>query len=275
MRAWLRIASKAARNELDPNAEIDPDAAVALGAAVQAAIVAGEEIDAILVDVTPLSLGIETATIGFSGQLRADHFVPLIRRNTTIPAQKSEIFRTIFPDQDSIQIKVFQGAHALASHNVLLGDFFVEELVPNRPDGLTDVTVSFQIDVNGILNVTVTERTSGKQVSERLKADRQRLSPEQIAASQAKLAIVYGDEALDEAENAADDDEEDLFDPGTHALLERARQTVARPELNYALAEAIRRVMEQIQLAAEEDEPAEVEELCNELIDLLFETEEE
>ena len=162
----------------------------------------------------------------------------------------------------------------MASHNVLLGDFFVEELAPNRPDGLTDVTVSFQIDVNGILNVTVTERASGKQVSERLKADRQRLSPEQIAESQAKLAAIYGDEDL-EGEDQEEEAEGVELDPGVHALLERGRQVVARPDLDYALAEAIRRVMEQLQLAAEDDEPAEVEELCNELIDLLFEVEEE
>ena len=268
---WELVAH---RLQQDPHTEIDPDAAVALGAAVQAAIVAGEEIDAILVDVTPLSLGIETATIGFSGQLRADHFVPLIRRNTTIPAQRSEVFSTIFPGQDKIQIKVYQGEHTAASHNVLLGDFFVEELAPNRPDGLTDVTVSFQIDINGILNVTVTERASGKQVSERLKADRQRLSPEQIAESQAKLAAIYGDEELAGEDQEAEAEGVEL-DPGVHALLERGRQVVARPDLDYALAEAIRRVMEQLQLAAEDDEPAEVEELCNELIDLLFEVEEE
>ena len=269
---WELVAR---RLQQDPHAEIDPDAAVALGAAVQAAIVAGEEIDAILVDVTPLSLGIETATWGLGGQVRADRFTPLIRRNATIPAQKSEIFSTLVPGQAAIQIKVYQGEHAVASKNVLLGDFLIDELTPNRPDGLTDVTVSFQIDVNGILDVTVTERASGKRVSERLKADRQRLSPEQIAASQAKLAAVHDGEAWADEEDPELAAEGAKLDPGVHALLERGRQAAARPDLDYALAESLRLVMEQIELAVADDEPAEVEELCNELIDLLFEAEEE
>ena len=269
---WERVAR---RLQQDPHMEIDPDAAVALGAAVQAAIIAGEEINAILVDVTPLSLGIETATFGFNGQLRADHFVPLIRRNTTIPAQKSEIFSTLFPGQEQIHIKVFQGEHPVASHNVLLGDFMVEELAPNRTDGLTDVTVSFQIDVNGILDVTVTERGRGKQVTERLKADRQRLSPDQIAASQAKLASAYGDEGMDEeGEGEAASDGEALLDPGVHALLERARLALGRAGLDPELADSIQEVVGQIQQAAAEGDSDEIEELCDDLIDLLFEAEE-
>ncbi len=271
---WQMVASKLRQ---DPHMEIDPDEAVALGAAVQAAIIAGEEINAILVDVTPLSLGIETATFGFTGQLRTDHFAPLIRRNTTVPAQKSEIFSTLFPGQKQIQIKVYQGEHPVASQNVLLGEFFVEDLKPNRSDGLTDVTVMFQIDVNGILNVTVSERGGGKQVSERLKADRQRLSPEQIAESQAKLAAVYNEDELYETGEVEEEEAEepaDLLDPGARALLERARQALERPGLDEELAEDMRGVVEQIQLAALADDQKAVEEHCDELIDLLFDAEE-
>jgi molecular chaperone DnaK len=270
---WQMVASKMRQ---DPHMEIDPDAAVALGAAVQAAIIAGEEINAILVDVTPLSLGIETATFGFTGQLRTDHFAPLIRRNTTVPAQKSEVFSTLFPGQKEIQIKVYQGEHTVASQNVLLGEFFVEDLKPNRPDGLTDVTVSFQIDVNGILNVTVSERGTGKQVSERLKADRQRLSPEQIAESQAKLATVYGEDELYETGEGEeeDEDEEMMLDPGARALLERARKALERPGLDEELADDIHGTVEQIQMAALDGDRKAVEEHCDELIDLLFDAEE-
>ena len=182
--------------EQTPHDEIDPDAVVALGAAVQAGIIAGEEIDAVLVDVTPLSLGIETVTIGVTGHLQEDRFVPLIHRNTTVPVHKSEVFSTLFPGQSAIQVKVYQGEHQVASQNVLLGDFMVEDVQPNRPDGLADVVVNFALDVNGILDVTVTERATGRQVSERLKADRQRLSPEQIGASQEKL--LQADSGLEE-----------------------------------------------------------------------------
>ncbi|MCP4709060.1 MAG: Hsp70 family protein, partial [Planctomycetes bacterium] len=165
----------------DPHSEIDPDGTVALGAAVQAGIISGDEIDAILVDVTPLTLGIEVADITYVGHVLDDRFAPLIHRNTTIPVQKSKVFTTLYPQQDKIEIKVYQGENQTASRNTLLGEFTVENLKPNRPDGLTEVTVNFVIDVNGILDVTVKERKTGKRISRQMKANRQKLSPEQIA----------------------------------------------------------------------------------------------
>ena len=168
--------------------ELDPDDAVALGAAVQAGIVTGQEIDAILVDVTPLSLGIETAELGRDGRVNADRYSRLIHRNSTVPIRKSELFTTIVPGQDTIHIFVYQGEDPIASQNVLLGDFLVEELVADRDDGLAEVEINFALDLNGILDVTVTDRASGKQVRERLKAERQRMTPEEIAQSQEKLS---------------------------------------------------------------------------------------
>lgn len=260
---WELVAQRVGR---DPYMQIDPDAAVALGAAVQAGIIAGEEIDAVLVDVTPLSLGIETAHVSITGHLRDDHFAPLIRRNTTVPVQKSQEFTTLFPGQDKIHVKVYQGEHSLASQNVLLGDFLVDDLKPNRPDRLTDVTVNFQLDINGILDVTVTERKTRKQVSERLKASRQRLSLEEIAQSQAKLAAAYGEEQ--ETQMKA------VTDPGTAALLERAQKALERTDLAPDLAAALAGIMTDIRQAASEGDDEQVEEYCDRLIDLLMKVEE-
>jgi molecular chaperone DnaK len=240
--------------EQSPHDEIDPDAVVALGAAVQAGIMAGEEIDAVLVDVTPLSLGIETVTIGVTGHLQEDRFVPLIHRNTTVPVNKSEVFSTLFPGQ---------------SQNVLLGDFMVEDLQPNRPDGLADVVVNFALDVNGILDVTVTERATGRQVRERLKADRQRLSPEQIGASQEKLLLA--DSGFEEEDEEALDVE---LDPGTMALLERASRALENPDLDVALAAQLRQAVANIRQAAANGDADDVQVLCDALIDVLFEAEE-
>jgi molecular chaperone DnaK len=250
----------------EPHIEIDPDAAVALGAAVQAGIIAGEEIDAILVDVTPYSLGIETAQIGYGGRLRGDLFTPLVRRNTTVPVQKSQVFTTLFPGQEQIHIKVYQGENPVASQNVLLGDFMVEDLKPNRPDGLSDVTVNFQLDVNGILDVTVVERKTGKRVSERLKASRQRLSPDDIAESQAKLAEAYTEMETVAAETA--------MDPGVAALLDRAQRALNRPNLDAGLADDIAGAIADIRHAVAEGDDAQVETHCDTLIDLLMEVEE-
>jgi len=250
----------------EPHIEIDPDAAVALGAAVQAGIIAGEEIDAILVDVTPYSLGIETAQIGYGGRLHGDLFTPLVRRNTTVPVHKSQVFNTIFPGQEQIHINVYQGENPVASQNVLLGDFMVEDLQPNRPDGLSDVTVNFQLDVNGILDVTVVERRSGKRFGERLKASRQRLSPEDIAQSQEKLAAAYIEMEAAAAEAA--------MDPGVAALLDRARRALAESDLDAELADNIAGVVADIRHAVAEGDDMQVEQYCDNLIDLLMEVEE-
>ena len=264
---WDLVAQRMGQ---DPHLEIDPDAAVALGAAVQAGIIAGEEIDAILVDVTPLSLGIETVQFGITGRLHDDRFTPLVRRNTTIPVQKSQVFTTVYPGQDAIHVKVYQGESPIASRNVLLGDFMVEELKPNRPDGLTNVTVNFQLDVNGILGVTVTERKTCKQVTEQLNATRQRLSPEQIAGSQAKLAAAYSDGR----EGAAEAEAEVELDPGVAALLERARKVLTRPDLSVEMAAEILGLVADIHRAAADGDDEKVEEYCDELIDFLLEAEE-
>lgn len=255
------------RMQQDPHDEIDPDATVALGAAVQAGIIAGEDIDAVLVDVTPLSLGIETATFGVTGHFQVDRFAPLIRRNTTVPVHKSEVFSTLFPGQTAIHVKVYQGEDQVASKNVLLGDFMVEDLQSNRADGLADVTVNFELDVNGILNVTVTERATGRQVTERLKAERQRLSPEQIGASRTKLALTYGTPKETETPEVA-------LDPGTMALLERAHRALENATLDATLASRLRQTVDNIRQAAVDGDEDHVQELCDALIDVLFEAEE-
>jgi molecular chaperone DnaK len=255
----------------DPHGEIDPDAAVALGAAVQAGIIAGEEIDTILVDVTPLSLGIETVRIGYTGYMQKDVFSPLIRRNTTIPVQKSQVFSTVYPGQSQILVRVYQGESQIASQNVLLGEFMVENLKPNRPDGLTDVTINFALDVNGILDVTVLERKTGKQVTERLKASRQRLSPEEIARSQAKLAETYTLGQLAEKAGTEEAEVAAVLDPGVSALLERARRMLERRELDPAIAAEMAGIVNDIQHASADGDVEQVEELCDRLIDLLME----
>ena len=250
----------------EPHGEIDPDAAVALGAAVQAGIIAGEDVDTVLVDVTPLSLGIETASISMTGRLQFDRFAPLIRRNTTVPVHKSEVFTTLYPGQSEIHVKVYQGEDPVASNNVQLGDFRVEALQPNRSDGLADVTVNFALDLNGILHVTVTERATGRQVSEQLKADRQRLSPEQIDASRAKLGLT-SEGPVTAVELDAD------LDPGTKALVERAQRALEQDAVDAELAERLQETIAHLYEAGADGDTDRIEELSNTLIDLLFEAE--
>src|SRR6202163_2652589 len=137
----------------DPNRSVNPDEVVAVGAAVQGGVLGGEVKDVLLLDVTPLSLGIETL---------GGVFTKLIDRNTTIPTRKSEVFSTAADSQTSVEIKVFQGERALAKDNRLLG---VCQLVgiPPAPRGVPQIEVTFDIDANGILNVTAKDRATNNE----------------------------------------------------------------------------------------------------------------
>src|SRR5690348_17485856 len=134
----------------EPHKGVNPDEVVAVGAAVQGGVLGGEVKDVLLLDVTPLSLGIETL---------GGVFTKLIDRNTTIPTRKSEVFSTAADSQTSVEIKVFQGERAMAKDNRLLGVFQLVG-IPPAPRGIPQVEVTFDIDANGILNVTAKDKRS-------------------------------------------------------------------------------------------------------------------
>merc|ERR1712224_805678 len=137
----------------DPNVTVNPDEVVALGAAVQAGVLGGEVSDIVLLDVTPLSLGLET----LGGVM-----TKLIPRNTTLPTSKSEVFSTAADGQTSVEINVLQGEREFVKDNKLLGNFRLDG-IPPAPRGVPQVDVKFDIDANGILSVTATEKGSGKK----------------------------------------------------------------------------------------------------------------
>ena len=137
----------------DPNRSVNPDEVVAVGAAVQGGVLGGEVKDVLLLDVTPLSLGIETL---------GGVFTKLIERNTTIPTRKSEVFSTAADSQTSVEIKVYQGERAMAKDNRLLGVFQLVG-IPPAPRGIPQVEVTFDIDANGILNVTAKDKATNNE----------------------------------------------------------------------------------------------------------------
>lgn len=211
----------------EPNRTVNPDEVVAVGAAIQAGVIQGEVRDVVLLDVTPLTLGVET----YGGVMTA-----LIQRNTTIPSSKSEVFSTAADNQTSVEINVLQGERPMAKDNKSLGRFILEG-IPPAPRGVPQVEVKFDLDANGILTVTAHDKATGKEQSIKITGSTG-LTKEEIEKMK-KEAEAHADEdkktkELIEAKNQAESllytTEKALKDAGDKAPKELVDEVKAKME---------------------------------------------
>ena len=248
----------------EPHGEVDPDLCVALGAGIQAGIEMGHDMPAVLVDITPYTFG--TGALGeLNGRPYADTFVPLIRRNAKLPAAHTETFYTVFEDQDSVKIKVYQGEDPDALKNVEIGTFLFEGL--NQEQGARDhgILVTYDLDLDGMLNVHAVERATGREIRGVIERAIGGSTEEALSASKERIAARWGAEEDAEAPAQTDDPQ---APPEIRETLQRAESALATaPEED---REEIADLMKDLRDAVKAGDTERAAEARQELDEILF-----
>jgi molecular chaperone DnaK len=244
---------------------VQPDLCVALGAALQAGVLVGEEVESILVDVIPHSLGIAAAITTPMG-IMPGFFSVIIPRNSVVPISRSEVYSTLSPNQPAVEIEVFQGENEVAEENVPLGSYRVEDLPP-APAGSIQIEVNFDFDLNGILTVTTTEKGKGTQGTLVVNnAGIQRLSSHELTQARADLETLF--EADETIEVASQDIQESSLDPEFVALIERSHQLLET--LDEEESGELQDLLSQLSVAVAEGDTDTMSELQAEISDFLY-----
>jgi len=253
-------------NELgiEPRHEINPDLIVAMGAAIQAGVIAGMETHSVLVDITPYTYGTR-AVDQYRGRFISDVFVPIIRRNTPLPVSKSEAFATIVDGQEKVDVRIYQGEQPIASDNILIGNFFVEDL-SDVPAG-NEILLNLHLNLDGILEVTATEKRTGLSKTVKMDTSKHR-DVFDLDKARRNLASLVDDEDL-----------EAISDPfrgeGKEAILSQAKDLRKRAEallgsIDEEDASQLQPLIQQSKTAVAEGDIERLAELNESLTDMLF-----
>lgn len=248
---------------MQPRSEVDPDLCVAAGAAIQGAMISGDRVHAVLVDVTPYTFG--TSAIGeIDGMPTTDMFVPIIRRNTPIPVTKSEVFYTALPGQKAVEVKVYQGENKNALENVEVGRFMVEGL-RKGPEG-QEIIARFSLDANGMLEVSAIEKATGLEKHITIENVLSGSGDDSITQARERVQNLFGDSST-ETGNEEDSPGSELVRQAEE-LVEKARSMLdsAGDDDREDLVDMIEAVIEARNAGDEDDLAAAVEELS----DLIF-----
>ena len=258
-----------------PRFEVDPDLCVAAGAALQAAMISGEEVRAVLVDVTPYTFG--TSAIGeVDGRFSIDMFVPIIKKNTPVPVTRSEVFYTAVDQQEAVDIKVYQGEAEDAQENIEVGNFLVQGLA-KRPAG-SEIIAKFALDSNGILQVSAIEKATGLEKSITIDNVMSDISRDTLAVARDKIRRLFGEKGRGESEESGD--EPGKTDAPEPKIMRNSRRVQAEALIEKARAlfdkvgeddrEDMINLIEDIGQALDDDDEGRLQEHMDELSEIIF-----
>ncbi len=249
---------------IEPRKEVDPDLCVAMGAAIQAAMIGGQEVSSVLVDITPYAFG--TSVVGeLRGMPYTYCYVPIIEKNTSIPVSKAEVFYTVVDNQEVVDVKVYQGENEDALENILIGNFKIEGL-SKVPSG-NEIVMSLDLDVNGILHVSAIEKRTGLKKSIKIDNATSQFENEEMTKARERINKIFEETESLEVHSEKKEDEPDLVIKARELLINAESSFNDIPEED---KEDVLNLTEDIKEAINNKDYSTMEEVFDELSEIMF-----